>query len=172
MTQSISVSDFNPLWKAQFSDPTTVVIDVRMPAEYKEIHVDGAKNIPLSELNKRRDELEDFQHVYVLCKSGARSQTACTQLKNIGKELTVVEGGTDAWNEAGFPVVKTSVKIPLMRQVMLSAGSLVLIGTLGALFITPAFIYLAVFVGAGLAFAGATGWCGMALLLGKMPWNK
>jgi hypothetical protein len=38
--------------------------------------------------------------------------------------------------------------------------------------VNPAFYALSAFVGAGLTFAGATGWCGMAMLLKTMPWNR
>jgi len=47
-----------------------------------------------------------------------------------------------------------------------------LLGALGSLYIAPALIWLAVFVGAGLTFAGLTGTCGMAILIARMPWNK
>ena len=43
---------------------------------------------------------------------------------------------------------------------------------LGSLLVAPARIALSAFVGAGLTFAGASGWCGMAQLLRRMPWNR
>ena len=65
-----------------------------------------------------------------------------------------------------------SAPIDIMRQVQIGAGSLVLIGVaLGAL-VAPGFYALSAFVGAGLLFAGATGFCGMAHLLARMPWNR
>jgi rhodanese-related sulfurtransferase len=62
--------------------------------------------------------------------------------------------------------------ISLERQVRIAAGSLVLIGVLLAYFVHPGFIALSAFVGAGLVFAGVTDWCGMGLLLAKLPWNQ
>jgi hypothetical protein len=59
----------------------------------------------------------------------------------------------------------------LERQVRVVAGSLVLLGILLSL-VHPAFLGLSAFVGAGLIFAGVTDYCGMALLLARMPWNK
>lgn len=59
-----------------------------------------------------------------------------------------------------------------MRQVQITAGSLVLTGVLLGLFVAPGFFGLSAFVGAGLIFAGVTGWCGMANLLRVMPWNR
>jgi hypothetical protein len=48
----------------------------------------------------------------------------------------------------------------------------VLTGVVLGLFVSPGFFGLSAFVGAGLTFAGATGWCGMAKLLAVMPWNR
>ena len=65
-----------------------------------------------------------------------------------------------------------SQPIEIMRQVQIVAGSLVLIGVILGYFVTPAFYALPAFVGAGLLFAGISGFCGMAKLLAIMPWNR
>jgi rhodanese-related sulfurtransferase len=85
----------------------------------------------------------------------------------------ILEGGVDGWAAAGFPVVENA-KAPLeiMRQVQIAAGSLVVAGVALGLLVHPAFFGLSAFVGAGLTFAGATGFCGMARLLAVMPWNR
>ena len=84
----------------------------------------------------------------------------------------VVEGGTEAWIAAGLPVSRGVAKvISLERQVRIVAGTLVLTGVLLAYFVHPAFVGISAFVGAGLIFAGVTDWCGMGLLLAKLPWN-
>jgi hypothetical protein len=77
-----------------------------------------------------------------------------------------------AWEQAGFPLEKDQ-RAPweLERQVRFAAGLLVLAG-LGLSLVWPAAIALSWFVAAGLVFAAVTGWCGMALLLARMPWNK
>lgn len=62
--------------------------------------------------------------------------------------------------------------ISLERQVRIAAGALVLIGLALAWAIHPYFLALAAFVGAGQVFAGLTDFCGMAILLSKMPWNR
>ena len=57
--------------------------------------------------------------------------------------------------------------------VIVSVGlNLFLAGVLLGVFVAPAFLGLSAFVGAGLLVAGATGWCGMAKLLQRMPWNR
>jgi predicted branched-subunit amino acid permease len=59
-----------------------------------------------------------------------------------------------------------------MRQVQIAAGSLVVIGVLLGALVHPGFYALSAFVGAGLVFAGVSGFCGMARLLVLMPWNR
>ena len=59
-----------------------------------------------------------------------------------------------------------------MRQVQIAAGLLILAGVALGLVVAPAWFGLAGFVGAGLTFAGLTGWCGMARLLALLPWNR
>jgi len=84
----------------------------------------------------------------------------------------ILEGGIDAWRKAGLATVTERRPIEVMRQVQITAGSLVLIGVVLGLLVAPAFLGLSAFVGAGLVFAGASGWCGMARLLALMPWNR
>jgi rhodanese-related sulfurtransferase len=85
----------------------------------------------------------------------------------------MLEGGLDAWKKAGLPVsLDRSKPIDVMRQVQIVAGSLVLAGVLLGVLIAPGFYALSGFVGAGLLFAGVSGFCGMARLLALMPWNR
>ncbi len=172
MTQTATASSISPReLAARLNDPQPVkLIDVRTPIEFAEVHAVGARNMPLSELDAAA--VGDGP-VYVICKSGSRAARACEQLCKAGcGEVFNVEGGTDAWVSAGLPVERKNVGLPLIRQVHLAAGSLVLAGVLLGLLVNPWFYILSGFVGAGLIFAGATGFCGMALLLAKMPWNQ
>ena len=155
-----------------------VVLDVRTPVEYAEVHMQGALNVPLEKLEP--DALSDAgsakrdQPVYLLCLSGERSAQAARRLGSAGfSEPIVVAGGMRAWIAAGLPVVRgTSHVIGLERQVRIAAGSLVLLGVLLGQFVHVGFIWIAGFVGASLVFAGVTGICGMGLLLARMPWNQ
>jgi len=153
------------------------LLDVRTPVEYDEVHVPGTFNEPLDLLQPRAlvesGRLPAGQPFYILCRSGARAGKAAAKFEAEGySNAVVVEGGTLAWIEAGFPVNRGKAKvISLERQVRIAAGSLVLAGFLLS-FLHPALIYLSAFVGAGLIFAGITDFCGMGLLLAKMPWNK
>ncbi len=153
------------------------VIDVRMPTEFREIHAQCARNVPLDSLDPRavmaaRNGSAD-QPLYVICRSGNRSAQACKKFIDAGFENVInVEGGTVAWEKAKLPVVRGKKAFPLMQQVQLTAGFLTLLGVVLAYFVHPYFVGLSAFIGAGLMFAGATGSCPMASGIAKMPWNQ
>jgi len=163
--------------KARSERPGVGLIDVRTPVEYAEVHAEGAKLIPLDVLDPKavmseRDGLAS-EPVYVLCKSGARAAKAVERFRAAGFDnVFSVEGGTTAWERAGLPVIRGEKVMSLERQVRIGAGSLVLLGVLLGWLVHPAFFGLSAFVGAGLVFAGVTDWCGMGMLLARMPWNR
>jgi len=153
------------------------LIDVRTPVEFREMHVEGARNLPLDKLDPaqvmRTRSGANQEPLYVICRSGSRGRQACEKLLSAGcTNVSNVEGGTLACEEAGLPVVRGKKTISLERQVRIAAGSLVLVSVLLAWLVHPAFAGLAAFVGAGLVFAGVTDTCGMGLLLARMPWNQ
>lgn len=85
------------------------LIDVRMPKEYNEGHIDGAKNLHIydQDFSDRLDSLDKDETVYVYCKAGARSAEAVEIMERKGfKHIVELEGGLDAWNEAGKPLAK------------------------------------------------------------------
>ncbi|NDC52804.1 MAG: DUF2892 domain-containing protein [Planctomycetia bacterium] len=155
------------------------LIDVRTPAEFGEVHVDFAHNIPLDRLDPGEvASVAGGGPVYVVCKSGGRSQKACEKLIAAGMpDVVNVEGGTLACVAAGVPVVRGKKAMSLERQVRIAAGSLVATGAALAAF-GPDLAWqrvglgLAAFIGCGLVFAGITDTCGMAMLIAKMPWNQ
>ncbi len=152
------------------------IVDVRTPLEFREVHIEGARNIPLHELNPTAllaDRNGEGGPLYVICRSGQRGQQACAKLEAAGGENVVnVEGGTSAWEAAGYAVVRGKKAISLERQVRIAAGSLVLVSAVLGFLVSPYWIGLAAFVGAGLVFAGITDTCGMGMLLARMPWNQ
>ena len=166
------------LQKRLAADTTLPLLDVRTPVEYAEVHVPLALNVPLDTLDPAgllaSRSLSPRQPVYILCRSGARAVKAAEKFAAGGFDNSVVvEGGTQAWIDAGLPVERGNVKvISLERQVRIAAGALVLTGVLLSWFVHPAFIGLSAFVGDGLVFAGITDFCGMGLLLAKLPWNR
>jgi len=80
-----------------------LLIDVREPDEYAEVHAAGARLLPLSDLTNRADEVPRDQPILVICRSGARSANAARWLNERGASATNVAGGTLAWVEAGLP---------------------------------------------------------------------
>jgi rhodanese-related sulfurtransferase len=153
------------------------IIDVRTPAEYRELHAEYARNVPLDRLDpaalmQSRNGSRDGP-LYLICRSGSRGRQACEKFLAAGFTNVVnVEGGTLAWAECGLAVVRGKKAISLERQVRIAAGSLVLLGALLGWLVHPALVGLSAFVGAGLVFAGVTDTCGMGLLLARMPWNQ
>jgi hypothetical protein len=77
-----------------------------------------------------------------------------------------------AWEQAGQTTIRGRQAWGIERQVRAIAGGLVLLGTLGSVLIWQPLLYLALFVGAGLLFAGLTDTCAMGMLLVRMPWNR
>lgn len=166
------------LQKHLVSNPDAAVVDVRTPAEFAEVRVPQAKNLPLGSLDipglEKAGILSRGTPLHILCQSGKRAATAAEKFAAAGfDQVLVVEGGTLAWAEAGLPVVRSGSKaISVERQVRIAAGSLVLAGVLLGFFVNRGFYGLSAFVGAGLIFAGITDWCGMGILLAKAPWNR
>ncbi len=160
---------------------TVNLIDVRTPAEYGEVHVDFARNVPLDRLDPTRiaaDHGGRSEPIYFVCRSGGRSKTACEKMIAAGvADVVSVDGGTTACDAAGLPVVRGKKAMSLERQVRIAAGALVAIGAALAAF-GPDPLWqsigagLAGFVGCGLVFAGITDTCGMAMLISRMPWNQ
>jgi len=154
--------------------PGAAVIDVRTPVEFSEVHVPQARSVPLDELNPGSLQLPKDQPVYLLCRSGQRATKAAEKFAKEGfSQPVVIAGGTLAWIDAQLPVERSAVKvISLERQVRITAGAIVFTGVLLAYFVNFHFIWLSGFIGAGLVFAGITDFCGMGLILAKMPWNR
>ncbi len=145
-----------------------LLLDVRSYPEWRSSHVAGATLIPLDVLRSspRRGALGD--EVLVLCQSGARSAQAAQILAEIGVNVYVIEGGLNAWQNAGLSSQREAGEfIELDRQIRIAAGALVLTGLLVRR--VRALSYL---VGAGLVVTGFLNWCGLGIVLGKMPWNR
>jgi rhodanese-related sulfurtransferase len=156
----------------QLASGEVTVIDVREPMEFVTGHIAGSLNVPLSRLTQA--DLPRGPLVLV-CQSGNRSSKGLSQLLQQGHPHPVADllGGLPTWQQAGFPVRKLKgAPLPLMRQVQIVAGSLVLLGVILSQTVAPGWIWLSGFVGAGLTFAGVSGFCGMARLLAAMPWNR
>jgi len=173
MTNTISPSDA----LAMIKSGDAILIDVREADEFKSEHIAYAISIPLSSIEAGFEMLDIPENTTILfqCLKGARGQMACERIDGACKnKILNITGGIEAWKTAKFPVINSgnSAGIPLIRQVHIAVGLLitvsVIVGFLGG---EIGFILAGIF-GMALLFAGITGWCGMAMLLAKMPWNK
>ncbi len=151
-----------------------VLVDIREADEFARRHVRGALSRPLSGFEQAHLKVEPGKDVVFTCRTGMRTGANCDRLAAVVEgPAYVLEGGVDAWAAAGLPVNEDrKAPLEIQRQVHIAAGALVLAGVALGFALHPAFYGLAAFVGAGLAFAGATGFCGMATLLARAPWNR
>ena len=157
-----------------------VILDVRETGEFDFEHIENSIHLPLSSLNSRAPGVLrqlSGKNIVLMCQSGYRAKLAHEKLKNLAIEgcntITVYEGGILKWKkEGGAMIYSKSGRLPVMQQVQVIAGSIVLISVLLALFIDQRFIWVAGFIGAALIFAGISGFCLLARILEKMPWNR
>jgi rhodanese-related sulfurtransferase len=152
-----------------------VLVDVREPDEFARRRVKGALSRPLSVFEDAPVRLEPGRDVVFACFTGVRTAANYERLRAVvvDGQAFVLEGGLYAWALAGLPLEEDrKAPLELMRQVQIAAGLLVLIGVGLGFAVSPAFFGVSAFAGAGLIFAGATGFCGMARLLAVMPWNR
>jgi len=156
-----------------------ILVDVREADEHARERIQGAQLAPLSTFNPSqvRAMVKPGQRVVMHCKSGRRASDAArmmAEFASAGLVISSMTGGIEGWKAEKFPVVlnKTVSKISVMRQVQIVIGLGVLVGAALAWFVHPAFIAIPAFFGAGLTFAGVSGTCALASIIGKMPWNK
>jgi len=171
MSQTIDVKALHGLMT---SGGAPFVVDVREYPEFAAGRIPGARLIPCRQLATRRSELPSDRPIYLACQIGRQSAKAQRRLQELGfKEVVSVEGGLNAWRAAGFGTEQDSRQPwSLERQVRLTCGVLLLVSGLLAAFVAREFLWLAVFIGAGLTFAALTNSCTMAMMLSRMPWNR
>ena len=93
--KEITFNDFYQLYQ----NSSLSVLDVREVDEFESLHLEGAQNLPLSQLADTYDQLDkDLLH-YVICKSGMRSARACQFLEEHGYKIINVQGGMTAFEE-------------------------------------------------------------------------
>lgn len=160
--------------KSKLGKGKVTLIDVREMAEHHSEKIPGSIHIPLGKIDIAQLPNSKGEIIFH-CQSGRRSMEACKKIleKNPNLKIYSLEGGIAAWKEAGHEIEKGQRNvIPIDRQTQIIAGILILTGFSLGKFLDPNFYYLSAFIGAGLTFAGISGWCGMAKLLAIMPWNR
>lgn len=159
-------------------DGSLTLIDIREADEYAREHIPGAISMPLSALEKGHINVAAASgaqgDIVFHCKSGMRTSANCARLSaHVSGPAFMLEGGLDAWKRAGLAVKqKAGAPIELMRQVQIVIGVFILSGIALTLAVHPYFIAIPTLMGAGLVFAGVSGWCGMAKLIALAPWNR
>lgn len=172
-----TVTDVDPATLRSWLDSgEAILVDVREDFEHASERIEGAIAHPLSKFDpaQLRERCGDARVVFH-CRTGKRSHDAASRFRHPGDERAFhLAGGIEAWKGAGLGVERpaTAPRIDVMRQVQMAAGTMVLIGVILGVLVSPWFLTLSGFVGAGLLFAGLSGWCGLAMLIGRMPWNR
>lgn len=170
-----TLKTISPVTLQQLLEQNAVtLIDVREAGEYASEHIQGAKLFSLSTFDPQKLPVEGNQTFILMCQSSNRSGQAAQRLLKAGyQEVIHLQGGLNAWKQAGLPLEKNANSpISIMRQVQIVAGSLVLSGVILSVLVAPGFLWLSGFVGAGLMFAGISGTCLMGNLLAQLPYNQ
>lgn len=160
--------------KQLLEENAVTLVDVREAAEYATERIPGAKLHPLSQFDPLQLRPSAGQKLVLYCQSGNRSAKAARKCLDAGFNSVIhLRGGIPTWKKAGYRIEKSqNAPISLFRQVQIVAGSLVVLGTVLGVFVSPNFLLLSGFVGAGLVFAGITNTCAMGMLLAKLPYNQ
>ena len=156
-------------------DAELALIDVRTAGEFETVHIPGSFNVPLEEFTANATEVlgKIPGRPVLICHSGNRASKAQRALQELKIETsTVLIGGVTAYENAGGTMNRGVQRWAMDRQMRMTAGSLVLLGLLGAKFISPKFAYISAGIGGGLVFSAVRDSCPMISVLGKMPWNK
>lgn len=174
--KATTVTDVAPdLLETWMSSGDTLLVDVREDFEHADERIEGAVLHPLSKFDAEwlHREAGDTRVVFH-CRTGKRSLEAAQRYRAGDEPVFHLAGGLEGWKAASRPVVRPvgAPRLPIMRQVQVTAGALVVLGVVLSLTLSPWFIGISAFVGCGLMFAGLSGWCGMAKLLAVMPWNR
>lgn len=157
-----------------YQQSDVVIYDIREADEYAREHIIGAYNTPISKFEQYHFTNLDDKIVVFHCQSGMRTQMNEEKLQQVKcKQIFILKNGLSEWNSLGYATaINNKAPLPIMRQVQIVAGSLILLGIIAGFLITPILFLLSGVVGAGLIFAGLTGFCGMANLLMLLPYNK
>ncbi len=170
----VSEISVNEVKKLVAKGAATSIIDVRTSGEFATEHVANSILLPVDSIEENLEKVMAIPAPRLLmCQSGNRASNAQKILeKHHIFGTMVITGGMNAYKTvAGSELIKNKNRMSLERQVRIAAGLLVLVG-LGLSVVHQGFLFLSAFVGCGLIFAGITDYCGMGMILAKMPWNK
>ncbi len=163
----------DPKTAAQWLEQGATLIDIREPGEYAQCHIPWAHNLPLSVLEGGDALAHPRGRVIFHCLSGKRTSLNAERLAAcVNGDAWLLDGGLDGWRGQALPVQGSAPRLEINRQVQIAAGTLVVVGAVLGATLSPWFHLLSALIGAGLVFAGVSGFCGLARLLQRMPWNR
>lgn len=170
----MSLKSISPQKARELLNQGAILVDIRSADEHAREHIADARHLPLDRLQQGVLQNTKVSAVIYHCRSGNRTSLNANALAACAPcEAYVLEGGLDAWKKAGLPVQKVAGQpLELQRQVQIAAGTLIVMGALLGVFVSPWFYWLSGLIGAGLIFAGVSGFCGLARVLMMMPWNR
>ena len=163
--------------RRRVANGSAVLVDIREPMEHAREAIPGAQLHSLSSLDPQTLAAISGPHgaaIIFHCQSGKRTGDNAERLRKCSAaEAYILQGGLLGWKDTGYPTsVDRTKPIDMQRQVQIAGGLLIVLSLMLAWFVSPVFLAMAAFVGIGLVFAGVSGWCGMARILGRMPWNR
>lgn len=166
--EKISVKEFLDLQKKE----KVKLVDIRTPHEHKRECIDCAENILVEDIYDA--DIKEDEVIVLHCQSGNRTNQAASKVAGLtAKKVYLLDGGLNAWKQHKQPTQKNVKEpLPIMRQVQIIVGFMVLLGVVLSFTVSQYFAILSGFFGAGLLFAGLTGTCGMAVMLEFLPYNK
>lgn len=89
------------------ANPSLVVLDVRTEEEFHSERIEGAKNIPVDDLEIRLTKLNPNDKILVYCRTGNRStQAAKILVQNGFSDFYHMVGGIVSWIQAGYPTIQ------------------------------------------------------------------
>lgn len=169
----MTLKSISPQAAQQLMQEGAVLVDIRAADEYAREHISQARHMPVEQITGQQP-FGGARAVIYHCRGGQRTQANADRLAScVSCEAYMLEGGLDAWKKAGLQVeIDRGQPLELQRQVQIGAGSLIILGVVLGYSISPALFLISGFVGAGLVFAGVSGFCGLARMLLLMPWNR
>jgi rhodanese-related sulfurtransferase len=104
MGGGVPAVDVTQAAEMQDGESNALIVDVREPNEWTQLHAPGAVLLPLGQLHGRLDDLPRDRELLMICRTGSRSQNAAQFLRAQGFEnVSNVSGGMVAWYNAGLP---------------------------------------------------------------------
>ena len=152
-----------------------VIVDVRERDEFKQQHIPHSINLPLSELKQSNGfhALLEGKDVMLVCRSGKRAEMAKSSFESAGLICEVYPEGILGWQKQGKEMVRDGKStMSIFRQVQLIVGFAVFGLSMAGYFVNSVYSLVAGAMGLALGLAGLFGFCMLATLLAKMPWNK